>query len=222
MQINKHRKIQNKEQVYKVEAIERILSNSKDILKYIASTPNKKDAAEVRSKLVSLFDDEQCSASHARNIVSSYINDYFGNDVIENSLQEEIRLYEKRSKAKKNLDLFGPNNLSVNKYPLNSSENALLIQPCKEHNRIQYKRRKISKKYFYNFMDNVLNTTGFKNTTELRELFTNNRPGPGFCSKTFQRCLKQYINDDANNKNLKLKIEKSKSTKIGFYTIPNT
>lgn len=212
-------KAKSSEKIEKITYIESILYDSSDILKFIVNAPNKKESTVLRTELISMLVTlTQCSKSHAERTLTDYMTLHFGGDYLEKSLQEYNEVQT---------EVILPNYPTYNvvisgKYPFNSVENALLIESPKERNRRIYRHKIISPKDFSNFMDNVLNTTGFKSSTELRQLFNKNKSNSELCTKTFQRYLKAYINDDATNKNLKLKIEKSKSTKIGFYTIPNT
>lgn len=134
----------------------------------------------------------------------------------------------------------------VNKY-YDDEEGTFLFDKNFRH------ERKVTKEEFFIFMEQVLNTNGFKNSNELYESFLNHfkfnkriysvnstkvqrkeelisgqaqlyKVSVVYISRTtFNRYLKGYY----SNQNFKLpqykyKVMKALSTKIGFYTMPNS
>lgn len=105
--------------------------------------------------------------------------------------------------------------------------------------------RKVSKEDFYNFMEYILNTDGFKSSSELYQCFINQfnlldsesfdkihgtqeslsiaMKNKQIHRKTFNRYLRDFFIKHKNLKSQpKYKITKASTTKIGYYTEENT
>ncbi|WP_156188924.1 hypothetical protein [Acinetobacter indicus] len=80
--------------------------------------------------------------------------------------------------------------------------------------------RTISHSDFKLFMERRLTTTGFKNSSELYELFIQEAEiNPPLCRKTFYRYFKDFLNDVGSIPQYgKFRIIKSKHRKRGYYT----